>query len=87
MLDTIVDSCIGSEQSNTMRPADIIRVLVESGFSKNQAMAIQSVISGIRSGIIDETEASMFLTNADFNTETASALAHVFFENLAPTSH
>ena len=74
---------IGIESAQKMRPSEVIRTLVEAGFTSQQAMGLTSVILGIRSGVISIDDAEHFLEQAGFEDQTAENLTKVFFQALA----
>jgi hypothetical protein len=66
-----------------MRPNNIMKLLVDSGFTQQQAVGLTTVVFAIRSGIVSVDDAEHMLEQNGFEEPTAEKLSKVFFEILA----
>ena len=67
----------------TMRSSEAIKVLIDAGFSKEQAVGLASAMMSIQSGQYDRPDVVRHLQRNGFSVETAAKLTDVFFKVLA----
>lgn len=65
-----------------MEPTDIVDTLLEAGFSKEQAVGLTGVITAIRAGRLNHTEAETLLRKHGFDDRTAGPLTDALIASL-----